>query len=92
LAMGLVITFEQTYPPCVLYLHVPALVAGKPVPALEDVRPPCPRCAKQMNLVRTTLDERGLKLRTFECSKCAHTEGWVFKPLSIVFVHLTVAV
>jgi hypothetical protein len=37
----------------------------------------CPKCATQMDLARLASDKPGFDRRTFECSKCGHTETTV---------------
>jgi len=45
-------------------------------PAIAELihRPPCPLCAAEMLLARIDPAGEGYDCRTFECTKCAHTE------------------
>jgi hypothetical protein len=42
-----------------------------------SARPQCPKCTALMYLARTTLDQPGFDLRTFECPRCQHVESVV---------------
>jgi DNA-directed RNA polymerase subunit RPC12/RpoP len=45
------------------------------------IQPICPKCSEHLVLVRTIpfKDHEDIEDRTYECPKCKHSEGWVFK-------------
>jgi hypothetical protein len=45
----------------------------------NPVQPTCPQCSEPMKLERTALFKGypGIEDRTYKCSKCSYSEGWV---------------
>jgi uncharacterized Zn finger protein len=55
--------------------------AAKTIPQIPGLplRPACPKCSAQMELVRTApfKSYAGIQDLTYKCLKCGHSESWI---------------
>jgi predicted RNA-binding Zn-ribbon protein involved in translation (DUF1610 family) len=71
---------EQTHSTAVQHFGPGVKLLGNVMPETQPtiptkypiVRPPCPKCGREMVITRIEPDRLGYDLRTFECTKCGN--------------------